>query len=113
MPPTSSGTGLVLRSVRMNTSGTLQQFAKVNVERPEFASVVPRGDPANPGLPGSLAHYRRHCGLHGSKVETVDHDLVHRVHPLGQLALHRAAERRAVGVVGARLQGLVLATNLA
>ena len=47
------------------------------------------------------------------QVEVVDHEFVHRVHAVGQVGFHRAAERGAVGVVGARAELRVLTPDLA
>src|SRR5262245_9947300 len=90
----------------------VKQFVQVNVVRAELAAVVPRGDLHDPLSARRLdTHASR--SLDAREVEAVEHEFVDRVHALGELRLDCTAERRAVRVVRAGLECLVLAAHLA
>src|SRR4051812_40284136 len=75
----------------------------------ELATVVPRGYGDHAGTARSL-HAGAHRRFNRAAVQTIDNDLEHRVHAIGQLGLNvrAAAEARTVGIVGRRNHLLVM-----
>ena len=61
---------------------SLNECAQVDVVRPEFAAVVAGRDLTHAGAPARRVHSRPHGVFHRFQCQTIDHDLVHRVHTL-------------------------------
>src|SRR5262249_35516773 len=89
-----------------------QQLVQVKVERPELAAVVTGGDTEDAGAAGSADADAGRL-LDGRKIDAVNDDLVDGPRPLGQGGCHEPAGRGAEGRVGARLELLVPAADLA
>src|SRR5262245_34655608 len=85
----------------------------MNVELAELAAVVAGGDALDARHAASGVQAGLHCTRHRLESEPVNYDLVRRVHPGRQVAVHDTAEGRAISLVRARLQGRVLAADFA
>src|SRR5262245_31709197 len=85
---------------------------QTQMHRAERAAVVASGDAAH-ALDTRGLDADSHRLFDGGLIDAVDDNLVNGVDAVGERRLDVAAQRRAIGVVGARLELLVTAADLA